>query len=127
MIAAGCLSPVPLLDGCPAASLPFLFSCVTSLLMAWITRDFRCDDCGDEHYEIVESPFPIGRALDSPCVKCGGVSVCATIAATALTPTLVVGSEAHEAAIESRAKAHDKLVHQEYWGNQNMRVPRRFR
>ena len=97
------------------------------MLMGWITRDFRCEDCGREHDEIVKAPFPIGRRSKEPCVECGCLNVRATIGATSLAPTLVVGSEAHEASIESRARAHDKKVHEEYWGNKNMRVPRRFR
>lgn len=94
--------------------------------MGWITRDFRCDDCGFEHHEIVRTPFPLGKALKEPCSQCGGASVRATIGATATTLAITPGSEAHEAAVESRARAHDKIVHREYWDKKGMRVPKRF-
>ena len=94
--------------------------------MGWTSRDFRCEKCCDAFSAIVATPCRDGDKHPERC-DCGGV-VRATMSAVPAAMTLAVGSEAHEAAIEKRARDHDrKVTHPQYFGERNQPVARRFR
>lgn len=100
--------------------------------MGWTSRDFECSECHKTFSAIVQvlegdPRMSEGMAYDEPCRHCDGVIHC-VLAPTCTAPTLVVGSEAFDAAVEKRARDHDrKVAHPEYFERRGERVPARFR
>lgn len=100
--------------------------------MGWTSRDFECSECHDTFSAIVEvlsgdPRMTEGTPYSEPCAKCGSVVRC-VMAPTCTTPTLVVGSEAFDNAVEKRARDHDKRIsHPQYFESRGEPVPRRFR